>query len=56
LGLERIREARGDAIDLLLGPGTESFFMLFAYPKSMKDGLSTEQLRMLSRIVKEEFS
>ena len=34
---------------------TESFFMLFAYPKSMRDDLSPEQLRMLSRVVKEEF-
>ncbi len=34
---------------------TESFFMLFAYPKSMQDDLSPEQLRMLIRVVKEEF-
>lgn len=34
---------------------TETFFMLFAYPKSMRDDLSPEQLAILSRVVKEEF-
>ena len=33
---------------------TETFFMLFAYPKSMRDDLSPEPLRVLSRVVKEE--
>ena len=36
-------------------PGTESFYMLFAYPKSIQDDLSPEQLRILRRTVKEEF-
>jgi len=29
--------------------------MLFAYPKSMKDDLTAQQLRVLRQIVKEEF-
>jgi hypothetical protein len=34
---------------------TESFFMLFAYPKSTLDDLSPGQLRILARVVREEF-
>ena len=34
----------------------ETFFMLFAYGKNVQDDLSTEQLRVLRRVVKEEFS
>jgi mRNA-degrading endonuclease RelE of RelBE toxin-antitoxin system len=33
----------------------ESFFMLFAYPKSVQDNLSPGELRRLRRIVREEF-
>jgi len=36
-------------------PETESFYMLFAYPKSIQDDLSPEQLRILRRTVEEEF-
>jgi len=32
-----------------------AFYMLFAYPKSMKDDLTARQLRVLRQIVKEEF-
>ena len=32
-----------------------AFYMLFAYPKSMKDDLTAHQLRVLRQIVKEEF-
>ena len=32
-----------------------AFYMLFAYPKSMKDDLTAQQLRVLRQIVKEEF-
>ena len=34
---------------------TDRFFMLFAYSKSMQGDLTAEQLRILSRVVKEEF-
>lgn len=33
----------------------ESFFMLCAYPKSVQDELTPDQLRWLRRIVREEF-
>jgi len=33
---------------------TESFYMLLIYSKSKKDGLSPDQLQILSQIVKEE--
>jgi len=36
-------------------PDDEAFYMLFAYPKSMKDDLTTQQLRVLRQIVEEEF-
>ena len=36
-------------------PATDTVFMLFAYPKSMQDDLSREQLRVLRRIVEQEF-
>ena len=36
-------------------PATDTVFMLFGYPKSMQDDLSREQLRVLRRIVEQEF-
>jgi mRNA-degrading endonuclease RelE of RelBE toxin-antitoxin system len=33
---------------------TESFYMLYVYPKSKKDDLTPDQLRILSQLVKEE--
>ena len=36
-------------------PDDAAFYMLFAYPKSMKDDLTAHQLRVLRQIVKEEF-
>jgi mRNA-degrading endonuclease RelE of RelBE toxin-antitoxin system len=34
---------------------TETFYMLYAYTKGAKEDLTTEQLRILSRLVREEF-
>jgi len=36
-------------------PDDAAFYMLFAYPKSMKDDLTAQQLRVLRQVVKEEF-
>ncbi len=35
--------------------GDETFYMLFAYGKNAQDDLGQNQLRLLSRIVREEF-
>ena len=35
---------------------TDSFFMLFAFPKSIQSDLSKDQLRILHQVVREEFS
>jgi hypothetical protein len=35
-------------------PAHETFFMLFAYPKSVKDDLTARQMRALSKFVREE--
>ena len=35
--------------------GDESFYMLFAYPKTKQDDLTPEQLHILRRVMKEEF-
>jgi hypothetical protein len=34
---------------------TETFYMLYAYGKSEREDLSAQQLRVLSRLVREEF-
>lgn len=34
---------------------TETFFMLYVYPKSEREDLTPQQLRILSRLVREEF-
>jgi hypothetical protein len=34
---------------------TETFYMLYAYPKNEQEDLTARQLRMLSRLVREEF-
>ena len=34
---------------------TAAFYMLFAYPKTVQDDLTPKQLRILRRIVSEEF-
>ena len=34
---------------------TETFYMLYAYPKSEREDLTGQQLRVLSRLVHEEF-
>jgi hypothetical protein len=34
---------------------SESFYMLYAYPKSARDDLTVQQLRSLIRLVREEF-
>jgi len=33
----------------------QAFYMLFAYPKNEQEDLTRDQLRLLSRIVREEF-
>lgn len=34
---------------------SETFFMLYAYPKNKREDLTTQQLRVLTRHVREEF-
>jgi hypothetical protein len=34
---------------------SETFYMLYAYPKSRQEDLTPRQLRVLSRLVREEF-
>jgi hypothetical protein len=34
---------------------TETFYMLFAYPKNEQEDLTAQQLRVLRRLVREEF-
>lgn len=34
---------------------SESFYMLYAYPKNAQEDLTAQQLRVLSRLVREEF-
>jgi mRNA-degrading endonuclease RelE of RelBE toxin-antitoxin system len=34
---------------------SETFYMLYAYPKSEQEDLTVQQLRVLSRLVREEF-
>jgi hypothetical protein len=34
---------------------SETFYMLFAYPKNEQEDLTAQQLRVLSRLVREEF-
>src|SRR5580704_11984123 len=34
---------------------SETFYMLYAYPKNEREGLTAQQLRVLSRLVREEF-
>jgi hypothetical protein len=34
---------------------TETFYMLYAYPKNVQEDLTTQQLRVLCRLVREEF-
>jgi hypothetical protein len=35
---------------------SETFYMLFAYPKNEQEDLTAQQLRVLSRLVREEFA
>ena len=34
---------------------SETFYMLYAYPKNVQEDLTAEQLRVLRRLVREEF-
>lgn len=34
---------------------SETFYLLYAYPKNEQEDLTTQQLRILSRLVREEF-
>ena len=34
---------------------SETFFMLYAYPKNEQEDLTAQQLRTLARLVREEF-
>ncbi len=36
-------------------PGEQKFYMLFAYSKTAQEDLTPDQLRVLARIVREEF-
>jgi hypothetical protein len=36
-------------------PGKQVFYMLFAYRKAAQEDLTPDQLRVLARIVREEF-
>jgi hypothetical protein len=36
-------------------PLRETFYMLYAYPKNEREELTAQQLRLLSRLVREEF-
>ena len=36
-------------------PGEQVFYMLFAYSKTAQEDLTLDQLRVLARIVREEF-
>lgn len=61
-GLRKIRWGRegsgkrgGIRVIYYWDPATETFFMLFAYPKSIQDDLSDEQLKVLRQVVRQEF-
>jgi hypothetical protein len=61
-GLRKIRWARkgegkrgGIRVIYFWHPDDEAFYMLFAYPKTAQDDLTPEQVRTLSRVVREEF-
>jgi hypothetical protein len=60
-GLRKTRWAAGGAgkrggcrIIYLWESASETFFMLYAYRKSQQEDLTSRQLRMLSRLVREE--
>jgi hypothetical protein len=36
------------------GP-SETFYLLYAYPKNVQENLTAQQLRVLARLVREEF-
>ena len=60
-GLRKIRWAlpgkgkrRGCRIIYFWDEASETFFMLYAYRKSQQEDLSSHQLRILNRLVREE--
>jgi hypothetical protein len=61
-GLRKMRWARpgqgkrgGVRVIYFWDQASETFYMLYAYPKSVRDDLTAQQLRVLSRLVREEF-
>jgi hypothetical protein len=36
-------------------PGEQVFYMLFAYPKTAQDDLTPDPIRVLARVLREEF-
>jgi hypothetical protein len=62
-GLRKVRWARsgigkrgGVRVIYYWDKPSESFYMLYAYSKSEQGDLTPQQVRMLSRLVREEFS
>ena len=49
------RSAGGLRVIYFWDEASETFYMLFAYPKNEQEDLTTQQLRVLSRLVREEF-
>jgi hypothetical protein len=61
-GLPKMRWARtgqgkrgGVRVIYFWDQASETFYMLYAYPKSVQDDLTAQQLRVLRRLVREEF-
>jgi hypothetical protein len=61
-GLRKVRWARegggkrgGVRVIYYWDAASETFYMLYAYPKSEQEDLTPPQLRILSRLVEEEF-
>jgi hypothetical protein len=49
--------ARGGGLRVIYfwDDASETFYMLYAYPKNQHEDLTSQQLRLLSRLVREEF-
>ena len=61
-GLRKMRWGRGSTgrrgglrVIYYRDKATETFFMVFAYPKNVQRDLTASQLRILGRVVREEF-
>ena len=49
------RQARWSASDLLLGEGTRAIINVLMYTKNERDDLTSNQLRILRKIIEEEY-